>query len=49
MKDITQPKQAGTTSFPCPQCGKTTIVRTRHERQIATKYRCAQCNFEGPN
>jgi predicted RNA-binding Zn-ribbon protein involved in translation (DUF1610 family) len=39
----------GTARFKCPSCGKHEIVRTRHMRQIAAKYKCPECNFEGPN
>ncbi|MBW2984857.1 DUF1610 domain-containing protein [Candidatus Woesearchaeota archaeon] len=35
--------------FPCPNCGKAEIVRCAHCREIATKYKCPQCQFEGPN
>jgi len=35
--------------FPCPKCGKETIRRTKHEREIVTKYVCPACQFEGPN
>ena len=38
----------GSTSFPCPKCGKTTIVRSSHARSIATVYKCPECGFEGP-
>lgn len=39
----------GTTKFNCPKCGKFEIVRCKHCREIASKYKCAECNFEGPN
>ena len=39
----------GSVVFPCPQCGQTKIVRSFHEREIATKYVCGSCGFEGPN
>jgi|TARA_Y100000310_G_scaffold309729_1_gene354157 hypothetical protein len=39
----------GTTRFNCPNCGKTKIVRCMHCRQIAAKYNCPECEFEGPN
>jgi len=39
----------GGVMFPCPKCGETKIVRTFYEREIATKYVCPLCNFEGPN
>ncbi|MBU0628090.1 MAG: RNA-binding protein [Nanoarchaeota archaeon] len=39
----------GSTVFKCPNCGKTDIVRCKHCRSIAAKYKCASCGFEGPN
>ncbi|MBI2654534.1 DUF1610 domain-containing protein [Candidatus Woesearchaeota archaeon] len=39
----------GSTRFNCPKCGKVEIVRCHHCREIAAKYRCSNCNFEGPN
>lgn len=39
----------GTARFPCPDCGKTEIVRTRHMRELGARYKCAGCGFEGPN
>ena len=39
----------GATVFPCPKCGKTEIVRCKNCREIAAKYTCSQCKFEGPN
>ena len=39
----------GSTKFQCPNCGKSTIVRCKHCRDIAAKYKCASCGFEGPN
>ncbi|MFH1399609.1 MAG: zinc finger domain-containing protein [Candidatus Woesearchaeota archaeon] len=41
--------KSGSAIFPCPNCGKTTIVRCLHCRQIARKYKCPECGFEGPN
>jgi len=38
-----------TTRFNCPDCGKFEIVRCLHCREIAAKYTCPNCNFEGPN
>lgn len=35
--------------FPCPACGKEEIVRCAHCREIAAKYKCHSCGFEGPN
>ena len=42
-------KQSGTVRFPCPKCGKTVIIRSKHARELATKYTCPQCGFRGPN
>lgn len=39
----------GSVMFPCPQCGKEVVVRSKHSRQIVTKYVCSKCGFEGPN
>ena len=39
----------GSTSFPCPKCGKVIIQRTRKEREIAIPYTCPECGFVGPN
>ena len=39
----------GSVNFKCPNCGEFEIVRTKNERQIAKKYKCPKCGFEGPN
>lgn len=39
----------GSVSFPCPKCGESTVLRSFHERELATKYVCSRCGFEGPN
>jgi len=39
----------GAVKFPCPSCGKYTIVRCSNCRKIVTKYKCPVCGFEGPN
>ncbi|HLG24702.1 MAG TPA: zinc finger domain-containing protein [Candidatus Nanoarchaeia archaeon] len=39
----------GSTKFMCPKCAKNEIVRCDHCRQIAAKYSCTSCGFEGPN
>jgi LSD1 subclass zinc finger protein len=39
----------GSTKFQCPNCGKSTIIRCKHCREIAAKYKCQECGFEGPN
>ncbi|MAG47107.1 RNA-binding protein [archaeon] len=35
--------------FKCPECGKSEIVRCRHCREIAARYTCSKCSFQGPN
>ena len=40
---------SGSVTFPCPKCGKSTILRSRNEREIAAKYTCSECGFTGPN
>ena len=42
-------EQGGVAVFPCPKCTKHTIVRCKHCRETATKYKCAECGFSGPN
>jgi predicted RNA-binding Zn-ribbon protein involved in translation (DUF1610 family) len=44
-----QKLDAGSTSFLCPSCQKEKINRSFHCRQIASKYKCPGCGFEGPN
>ena len=39
----------GAAVFLCPSCGKQEIVRCKHCREIATKYKCPSCGFTGPN
>jgi predicted RNA-binding Zn-ribbon protein involved in translation (DUF1610 family) len=46
-KQITNEK--GSVKFMCPSCGKYQIIRCKHCRAIAAKYKCAECGFEGPN
>jgi len=41
--------EPGNVKFMCPNCGKFQIVRCRHCRKIAAKYKCPECGFEGPN
>lgn len=40
---------SGSVTFNCPKCGKQVMIRCEHCREIAAKYRCAECGFEGPN
>ncbi len=37
------------TIFNCPGCGKQEINRCSHCRELAAKYKCPECGFEGPN
>ncbi|MEK6983848.1 MAG: zinc finger domain-containing protein [Nanoarchaeota archaeon] len=39
----------GSTRFMCPRCTKIEIIRCNHCRRIAAKYKCSECEFEGPN
>ncbi len=39
----------GTVKFLCPNCSKYEIIRCQHCREIATKYKCPECGFYGPN
>jgi predicted RNA-binding Zn-ribbon protein involved in translation (DUF1610 family) len=39
----------GSASFKCPACGVYDFVRCKHCRELAAKYRCPNCGFEGPN
>ncbi|MBI2138032.1 DUF1610 domain-containing protein [Candidatus Woesearchaeota archaeon] len=40
---------AGSTAFPCPQCGKYEVIRCNHCRDLAARYQCPECKFTGPN
>ena len=40
---------SGTVQFKCPNCDKYEIIRCEHCRKVASKYKCAECGFEGPN
>lgn len=46
-KEITNDK--GNVEFNCPSCLKQKIVRCKHCREIAAKFKCPVCGFEGPN
>ncbi|MDJ0269863.1 MAG: zinc finger domain-containing protein [Aigarchaeota archaeon] len=35
-------------SFPCPNCGKSTIWRCEICRELAHPYICPSCGFQGP-
>ena len=39
----------GAVKFPCPKCGKYTVIRCLKCRKIVSKYKCPNCGFEGPN
>jgi Zn-ribbon RNA-binding protein len=39
----------GSTKFMCPNCGEYEIVRSKKARELAIKYICPKCKFEGPN
>lgn len=39
----------GTVTFKCPSCKKEDITRCKHCREVAVKYKCHACGFEGPN
>lgn len=41
--------EGGSVSFKCPNCGGPIIVRSEYARKIASKYKCPECGFEGPN
>jgi predicted RNA-binding Zn-ribbon protein involved in translation (DUF1610 family) len=41
------PRERGV-AFPCPNCGKTIIVRSARSRKLGVPYRCPECGFEGP-
>lgn len=46
-KQITN--DAGAVTFKCPNCAKSTIIRSSTARALVAKYHCAECGFEGPN
>jgi len=46
-KEIANEK--GSTKFMCPACEKSEIVRCKHCRSIAARYKCPSCDFTGPN
>jgi len=39
----------GAAKFPCPDCGKTDIIRCNDCRANAVAYECMECHFRGPN
>jgi predicted RNA-binding Zn-ribbon protein involved in translation (DUF1610 family) len=41
--------EVGAVRFKCPSCGKTEVIRVKHDRKIAAPYKCKECGFEGPN
>lgn len=40
--------EAGSTSFKCPACGDSEIVRTKQARELSKEYTCQKCKFVGP-
>lgn len=46
-KDISN--DIGSTTFDCPACGKSEIIRCKHCRAIVAQYKCPECDFVGPN
>ena len=40
---------SGSVRFMCPNCGKQEVIRCLSCRKSATKYKCPECGFEGPN
>ncbi|MFP3189884.1 MAG: zinc finger domain-containing protein [Thermoproteota archaeon] len=34
--------------FPCPNCGRTTIIRCERCRKLVNNYICINCGFKGP-
>ncbi len=34
--------------FACPNCGKTSIIRSARSRKLGVPYRCPECGFVGP-
>ena len=39
----------GMARFMCPGCSKYEIIRCKECRKNASKYKCPQCGFTGPN
>jgi predicted RNA-binding Zn-ribbon protein involved in translation (DUF1610 family) len=46
---IDKKMQTRSVMFKCPNCEKSEIIRSLHDRQIAAPYKCSECGFEGPN
>jgi len=42
-------KSEGFVKFTCPNCLKSEIKRSIHERATGAKYTCKSCGFSGPN
>ncbi len=34
--------------FVCPNCGRSTIIRSYKARKLGVRYKCPVCGFEGP-
>ncbi|MAF36316.1 RNA-binding protein [archaeon] len=39
----------GSVTFSCPNCSKQEINRCYHCRELATRYQCSKCEWEGPH
>ncbi|MBI3033582.1 RNA-binding protein [Candidatus Woesearchaeota archaeon] len=39
----------GSARFMCPSCSKYEIIRCTSCRAMATRYKCPECQFSGPN
>ncbi|MBS3108223.1 DUF1610 domain-containing protein [Candidatus Woesearchaeota archaeon] len=46
-KEITN--DTGSVEFKCPGCNKQVIIRCSQCKKLATKYKCKECGFSGPN
>ncbi len=40
--------RANFVQFPCPKCGKETIIRCSNCKISKNKYTCKSCGFTGP-
>ena len=47
--NVNTANDAGAVRFLCPNCGKYEIIRCSPCRKNVTKYKCPECQFEGPN
>ncbi|MEM1597228.1 MAG: zinc finger domain-containing protein [Pyrobaculum sp.] len=44
---VLAPLERGVT-FVCPNCGRTTVVRSYRSRKLGVSYKCPECGFVGP-